>query len=45
MIKDGIVKIAAGEKLYIKIEATARDSSKALTSRGGPSVEIVILEG
>jgi len=45
MIKDGIVKIAAGEKLYIIIEATARDSSKALTSRGGPSVETVILEG
>lgn len=44
MIKDGIVKIAAGEKLNIEIETTARDSSKALISRSGPSVKIVILD-
>jgi len=44
VIVDEIVKIPAGETLYISIDATARDSSKALMSRGGPSVKIVILD-
>jgi len=44
VIEDGIVKIQAGETLYIRIAATARDSSKAITSRGGPWVEIVVLD-
>ena len=44
VIEDGIVNVPAGEKLFISIDATARDSSKALTSRSGPSVKIVNLD-
>ena len=43
VIEDGIIMVSAGETLSIGIDATARDSSKALISRGAPSVKVVIL--
>ena len=44
MVEDEIVTIPAGETLYINIDATAKDSSQAWTSRGGPFVRIVVLD-
>ena len=42
-IEDGIVKVPVGQELRITIDSTARDSSKAITSRTGPMVKIVTI--
>ena len=41
--KDGFVKVPAGQELFITIDSTARNSSKAITSRTGPMVKIVTI--
>jgi len=42
-IENGIVKVPAGQQVRITIDATAIDSSKAITSRSGPMVKIVTI--
>ena len=42
-IEEGIVKVPAGQELRITIDSTARDSSKAITSRTGPMVKTVTI--
>lgn len=46
VIQDGIVKVPAGETLLVSLDATARDGSKATTTRSGvgASIEVVILD-
>lgn len=43
-IENGVLKIPAGESRHMLIEAKAKDSSKVMSSRGAPNVEVVTLK-